>query len=189
MILVTSMKACMNCGADADHEHHVVPRSLGGVGTVPLCEGCHGKVHDSGFVNHRILTRIALMKKHPEEACRVLWLMYDGCDSVEEVVGVLAAEGYQMSEGKIRSLIYRMMKIPARVLVYECFGWILGSDETGERAKESLECFIEEGGLIGFPGKAKRPDFGCPTNSTDDVVPGEIPGQGCESRMNQSQFQ
>ena len=156
MILVPGMKACMNCGADADHEHHVVPRVLGGVGTVTLCCECHGKVHDRGFVSHRILTRVALMKKHPEEACRVLWLMYDGCDSVEEVAGVLAAEGCQMGEGKIRSLIYRMMKIPAHVLVYECFGGILGSDEVGERAKESLECFIEEGGLVGFPGKAKR---------------------------------
>lgn len=27
------------------HEHHVVPRSRGGTRTLPLCEGCHGKVH------------------------------------------------------------------------------------------------------------------------------------------------
>jgi 5-methylcytosine-specific restriction endonuclease McrA len=39
------MTECFECGAPAAHQHHVVPRSLGGTKTVPLCEGCHGKVH------------------------------------------------------------------------------------------------------------------------------------------------
>lgn len=42
------MKAptCFECGAaDRIHQHHVVPRSLGGTKTVPLCEKCHSAVH------------------------------------------------------------------------------------------------------------------------------------------------
>lgn len=40
------MPVCMNCGEPAEHEHHVVPRVLGGIGTVWLCTDCHGKVHE-----------------------------------------------------------------------------------------------------------------------------------------------
>jgi hypothetical protein len=36
---------CFECGQGAMHQHHVVPRSLGGTKTVPLCEECHRKVH------------------------------------------------------------------------------------------------------------------------------------------------
>lgn len=35
------MSQCFNCGSTAElHDHHVVPRSLGGVATVPLCHDC-----------------------------------------------------------------------------------------------------------------------------------------------------
>ena len=55
---------CFECGAPADHEHHVVPRSLGGTRTVPLCALCHGKAHgrERGFRNTRELTRAALAR-------------------------------------------------------------------------------------------------------------------------------
>ena len=36
---------CFECGAPSLHDHHVIPRSLGGARTVPLCEDCHGKIH------------------------------------------------------------------------------------------------------------------------------------------------
>jgi len=32
---------CFECGATAEHEHHVVPRSKEGMATVPLCVDCH----------------------------------------------------------------------------------------------------------------------------------------------------
>lgn len=38
-------KPCFNCGNPAKENHHVVPRSLGGIATVPLCHECHGLVH------------------------------------------------------------------------------------------------------------------------------------------------
>lgn len=41
------MKGCFECGEVRGlHNHHVVPRSLGGTKTIPLCERCHGLVHE-----------------------------------------------------------------------------------------------------------------------------------------------
>jgi 5-methylcytosine-specific restriction endonuclease McrA len=33
---------CFECGSPASHHHHVIPHSLGGTQTVPLCEGSTG---------------------------------------------------------------------------------------------------------------------------------------------------
>lgn len=59
---------CINCGAQAEHYHHVIPRSLGGTddktNLVPLCNYCHGKLHGIEFTNgklsHSELTRLGL---------------------------------------------------------------------------------------------------------------------------------
>jgi hypothetical protein len=40
-----AMITCFECGQPAEHNHHVVPRVMGGTRTVPLCAGCHAKVH------------------------------------------------------------------------------------------------------------------------------------------------
>ena len=56
---------CFNCRASSSHQHHVVPRSLGGVATVPLCHDCHGKAHGRarGFRDTNELTKAALAVK------------------------------------------------------------------------------------------------------------------------------
>lgn len=37
---------CFDCGSEGEiHNHHVVPKVLGGTKTVPLCAKCHGLVH------------------------------------------------------------------------------------------------------------------------------------------------
>ncbi len=37
---------CYECGTtECIQHHHVVPRSVGGTKTIPLCSICHGKVH------------------------------------------------------------------------------------------------------------------------------------------------
>lgn len=53
---------CFECGQDAEHEHHVVPKSLGGTKTVWLCTKCHGVIHDLKFCG-RNLTKLALQRK------------------------------------------------------------------------------------------------------------------------------
>jgi len=52
---------CFECESDYEiHNHHVVPRSLGGTKTIPLCVICHGKVHNRDFLNHKKLTKEGL---------------------------------------------------------------------------------------------------------------------------------
>ena len=56
--------ACFECGAPAEHDHHVVPRSRGGTRTIPLCTSCHAKAHHrSGNMAHNRLTSEALRRK------------------------------------------------------------------------------------------------------------------------------
>ena len=54
---------CFECGEDAVFSHHVVPRSLGGIKTVPLCSKHHGLVHCRTFLDVGMLTSQALQKK------------------------------------------------------------------------------------------------------------------------------
>ena len=54
---------CFECGAEAKHDHHVVPRVLGGTKTLPLCERCHSLVHGRNMVGASRLTRAALAAK------------------------------------------------------------------------------------------------------------------------------
>jgi hypothetical protein len=58
---------CFECEIESDclHNHHVVPRSLGGTKTVLLCEKCHGVVHQRQF-STCVLTSIALQKRKAE---------------------------------------------------------------------------------------------------------------------------
>lgn len=45
---------CFECGAPASEKHYVVPRSMGGTKTVPLCKGCYAKVHSlDKYANER----------------------------------------------------------------------------------------------------------------------------------------
>lgn len=51
-----SKDICFECGSDyAIHFHHVVPKSKGGKNAIPLCEKCHGLVHNRKFNEHRKL--------------------------------------------------------------------------------------------------------------------------------------
>lgn len=57
---------CFECGAPATERHHVVPASLGGTKTIPLCGVCHAKVHSiSGQRRNQLgeLTKNSLLKR------------------------------------------------------------------------------------------------------------------------------
>lgn len=45
---------CFECGVITKGLHHVVPVSLGGTKQIPLCEGCHNKVH-GGLINSGLI--------------------------------------------------------------------------------------------------------------------------------------
>ncbi len=56
------MTPCFECASPVAHEHHVVPKALGGTRTVPLCERCHSLVHDRSMVGHKSLTLAGLAR-------------------------------------------------------------------------------------------------------------------------------
>ena len=65
--IIDIMKKCFECEKTEDqieiHDHHVVPRSMGGVKTIPLCYVCHAIVHDRSAVSIKELTKAALQNK------------------------------------------------------------------------------------------------------------------------------
>lgn len=61
------MNKCFECeSVDDIHQHHVVPRSLGGTKTVPLCARCHGLVHGRDMTRGSVLIKQALARKRAQ---------------------------------------------------------------------------------------------------------------------------
>ena len=54
---------CFECGKYADNLHHVIPKSMGGTKTIPLCGICHGVVHSRKAISASALTKAALKAK------------------------------------------------------------------------------------------------------------------------------
>ena len=75
---------CIECNKPAQEQHHVIPKSLGGNATVPLCNGCHAKVHGLGGNRrdqHRLLTRLGFIRKNEHirlTTAIVAWLYFTG---------------------------------------------------------------------------------------------------------------
>lgn len=59
------MSGCFECGQSEDlHNHHVVPRAMGGTKTVQLCGECHGKIHEHiGLISTSVLTSLGMAEK------------------------------------------------------------------------------------------------------------------------------
>lgn len=54
---------CFECNKVAEvFNHHIIPESLGGTKTVPLCACCHGKIHDIKFLTTSELTKRGLAR-------------------------------------------------------------------------------------------------------------------------------
>jgi hypothetical protein len=56
------VEICFECGVNAEENHHVIPLSMGGTKTIPLCNICHGKVHDIKRLRLSELTKAGLKK-------------------------------------------------------------------------------------------------------------------------------
>lgn len=58
---------CFECGLDGElHYHHVVPETMGGTKTIPLCLICHGKVHNRNFIRHKELQKLGIQRARLE---------------------------------------------------------------------------------------------------------------------------
>jgi 5-methylcytosine-specific restriction endonuclease McrA len=51
-VLIIKLDECFECGAPKEEMHHIIPKSRGGIKTIPLCIDCHGKAHN---ISHRRL--------------------------------------------------------------------------------------------------------------------------------------
>ena len=75
------MNVCVNCGKPGTHQHHIVPKSLGGTNEtnlVWLCDECHGKIHeiefDNGQLSHSELTKIGIEKARNQPSEKLISL-------------------------------------------------------------------------------------------------------------------
>lgn len=57
---------CFECDSKAHHAHHIIPKSLGGTKTIPLCHGCHEKVHCKSFTDVRGLIKKGIQRAREE---------------------------------------------------------------------------------------------------------------------------
>ena len=54
---------CFECGGTENiHNHHIIPKSLGGTKTIPLCIVCHSKVHGKDLVKFQSLARVGIKR-------------------------------------------------------------------------------------------------------------------------------
>lgn len=54
MILSIDTNICFECGESENiHNHHIVPKSMGGTKTIPLCNACHGRAHGKDVGIHK----------------------------------------------------------------------------------------------------------------------------------------
>lgn len=62
------MRKCPCCGIDSEefHNHHVLPKVLGGIdkpsNIISICVKCHSVLHNKSFFNHSELTKAGLAK-------------------------------------------------------------------------------------------------------------------------------
>ena len=105
--------ACFECGKNAEHNHHVVPKVLGGTKTVPLCTDCHGLVHDRNLTRHRELQKKGIAKAKARGVYK--GRKYGTCKVNTKRIKQLRSKGMKIKEiakkeGVTEMTIYRHLK-------------------------------------------------------------------------------
>ena len=81
------MKTCTNCNSTQNiQQHHIIPKSLGGQETIPLCSKCHGLVHNTHMSSSELV-------KMGIDATR-----YDSLTIVAGLLFCFAHKGYDIDE-------------------------------------------------------------------------------------------
>jgi hypothetical protein len=63
-----ALNTCFECGFPAEHNHHVVPKSMGGKNTVPLCQSCHNLIHSVGnSMSRGNIHRSSMISRRPSK--------------------------------------------------------------------------------------------------------------------------
>jgi len=110
------MKECFECGNPATENHHVIPKSLGGTKTVPLCSLCHMKVH--GLDKTRRAENHIENTKRGLDKCRAwdLFAVYQAihlydAENVKQVAEVLKKQfDFDVSLSRTKTLMKRIIE-------------------------------------------------------------------------------
>jgi hypothetical protein len=129
---------CIECNKPAQEQHHVIPKSLGGNATVPLCNACHARVHGLGGSrrdNHKLLTRLGLIRRNEAYKSRIAAVAYlylsgqlpakkkDWPDMVNEFASLekgIDAMSY-VSVTKYHKFICELVKNDSIEMLLDCF--------------------------------------------------------------------
>jgi len=134
---------CFECGAPATERHHVVPASLGGTKTIPLCGECHAKVHDvSGRRRNKLrdLTKNSLEKRKEQLAKDGFFVSKSG--NVRTHFG--REKGADLSAANTASV--ESKKLAAKEWREKSVGyqWVKRQLQEGKSRKEIIEEFNEK---------------------------------------------
>lgn len=134
---------CFECGAPATERHHVVPVSLGGTKTIPLCGECHAKVHDvSGRRRNKLrdLTKNSLEKRKEQLAKDGFFVSKSG--NVRTHFG--REKGADLSAANTASV--ESKKLAAKEWREKSVGyqWVKRQLQEGKSRKEIIEEFNEK---------------------------------------------
>jgi hypothetical protein len=111
------MKTCFECEDEATEEHHVVPKSLGGTKTVPLCSKCHAKVHGLDKTRRADSSSELIKRGHDRLRPWDLFATYDalvmrGIESASELVEIFSTElNTKINVGQAKTLIRRIEEV------------------------------------------------------------------------------
>ncbi len=128
-------KPCFECGNPAEHDHHVVPHSLGGTKTVPLCATCHAKVHNVHAIGTQALTKSGLAA-----------LKLRGMRSGTIPYGYMLGEPLERISRRGKKRAYRLIPNPAEQDVIKLIKDLRenGVIKDGQRIKLSIRGIVSE---------------------------------------------
>jgi hypothetical protein len=96
---------CFQCNNNAEHQHHVVPKSKGGTKTIPLCVECHSKVHNKSMAGI-YLTKLGLMRSMKPYHAFIFWEYVIKKTTIKEI-----ANECEKSDQWVKNQIKRMKAI------------------------------------------------------------------------------
>lgn len=107
---------CYECGNPADHLHHVVPRSLGGNKTLPLCSKCHSMVHGRRL-NSGYMTRLKNLKGSAQWLAPLFMDMLDQKSNAEVLERVFDRTGERHKLDWLLNQAARLVRIETDDLI------------------------------------------------------------------------
>lgn len=150
---------CFECDSKENiHNHHVIPKILGGTKTIPLCALCHGKVHDKDILKMSNLAKIARNKNGFKTGRPKILSEYNNEESKNKKEKQLL-----ILENKAKKIKEDLQKqIEKKELIKLCFNdKSLSITETCKKLNISRATYYRE--IKNFAVESNQTPFGLPT--------------------------